>query len=885
MVVLPDIQNYTSRNTHHLNILKGQTQWIKDNKDEFNIQLVVQEGDITNNNTNDSWWANSRQGMSTLDGVVPYIMATGNHDYNTGQTGRNTQFNTYYKATQNPLVNPATGGILKGTFEPNGLENAYFSFTAPDGRNMLIFSLEMWPRDSVLNWAKGIAQQPQYADSTAVLLTHAYLNSGGGYWDVGANYYDMDGGNDGADVWNKLVKVAGNFEMTFSGHVGGDGVGYRLNQDNSGQDVHQMLINSQFEANGGNGWLRVLEFLDDGETVRVRTYSPHFGLQRTNSANTYEIALSPVVAPATALVWNVSGVSTSFTAGFATGDDALNVDLFPADPWSGSYNTGRQELVIGFNGNAALSGNQSRTVGSVRVGTDQASAIIAGRNGNATMTVSNSINLTTADTVDSSGDFIVGEGGYSGQLNWNSTGTLDVQGKLRIGAGGVGVLNQTGGLVVAGNNPGSSKFIGIGVNAGGDGAYNLNSGTFRPGGGIPGTEDRQVVMGDAGGIGMLNIGDGVGSANTALVETDDDIILGRAGGAGGMTIQADGRLTMAGNGAALTLGSDEGSTAIVVQNGGMVWIDHELQIGAASGAAGSYTISGGSLVTAADNVGPLYIGREGGQGTFRVEGTASVLHKAEAYLGNAGGAGASSRLEIIGNTVNIGFGQLENADGAIDETIRWEASAAGISPLIITGAGPLASNRVQLQDVAELAENTGAGATLTGNGVALELDLSAFTTSATLLLIENRTSDPITGYFERGTSGDLYEEGASILDTGYNGSVTISYLGGTGNDVVLNLIASIADNPDFDGDGDVDGADFLTWQRGVGTASGASQSQGDANGDGAIDGADLGIWQSQGGAANAASASVPEPSALAIGASFAAMALISQARRKAAAIT
>ena len=49
----------------------------------------------------------------------------------------------------------------------------------------------------------------------------------------------MDGGNDGQQLWTKLVDVAGNFEMTFSGHVGGDGVGHRVNQSNAGDDVHQ----------------------------------------------------------------------------------------------------------------------------------------------------------------------------------------------------------------------------------------------------------------------------------------------------------------------------------------------------------------------------------------------------------------------------------------------------------------------------------------------------------------------------------------------------------------------------------------------------------------------------------------------------------------------
>ena len=48
---------------------------------------------------------------------------------------------------------------------------------------------------------------------------------------------------------------------------------------------------------------------------------------------------------------------------------------------------------------------------------------------------------------------------------------------------------------------------------------------------------------------------------------------------------------------------------------------------------------------------------------------------------------------------------------------------------------------------------------------------------------------------------------------------------------------------DFDGDGDVDGADFLKWQAGFPTASGATRADGDADGDGDVDGQDFLIWQ------------------------------------------
>ena len=76
--------------------------------------------------------------------------------------------------------------------------------------------------------------------------------------------------------------------------------------------------------------------------------------------------------------------------------------------------------------------------------------------------------------------------------------------------------------------------------------------------------------------------------------------------------------------------------------------------------------------------------------------------------------------------------------------------------------------------------------------------------------------------------------------------------------------ASATEDADFDGDGDVDGADFLTWQRGFGV--GTDLSTGDANDDNVVDGDDLAIWKDQFGpaASLAAVSQIPEPAGAAL---------------------
>jgi len=84
---------------------------------------------------------------------------------------------------------------------------------------------------------------------------------------------------------------------------------------------------------------------------------------------------------------------------------------------------------------------------------------------------------------------------------------------------------------------------------------------------------------------------------------------------------------------------------------------------------------------------------------------------------------------------------------------------------------------------------------------------------------------------------------------------------------------SVPDVADADGDGDVDGADFLTWQKNGGASNPSGPADGDFNFDGAVDEYDLAVWKEQveqpspppaAGADQGASLQVPEPSAAAL---------------------
>lgn len=85
------------------------------------------------------------------------------------------------------------------------------------------------------------------------------------------------------------------------------------------------------------------------------------------------------------------------------------------------------------------------------------------------------------------------------------------------------------------------------------------------------------------------------------------------------------------------------------------------------------------------------------------------------------------------------------------------------------------------------------------------------------------------------------------------GNVPLFDQRGVGFDRVLNGRIDIgafevqvvpSDSADFDSDDDVDGRDFLLWQRGFGKPN-ASKADGDADNDMDVDGNDLSVWQGQ----------------------------------------
>ena len=308
MVVVPDVQTYTKQMENH-GILDMMLAWIVRRREEMNIRQVLFTGDIVYYNDvrmvakkdgvprnhrmtdyvgKEQYKAFSRL-MERLDGQVPYVLCTGNHDYGvTSAQNRNTWFNEFFPTDRNPLTRQQLVGCAPNAFGHASLETSAYEFQAPypDGRKFLVITLEFAPTDADLKWAKSIADDPRFANHFGIVLTHSYIYGNGKRIQKENYVLNKQGGNTGEGIFQKLVFPAKNIRLVVCGHVCRPdnweaSVGFSMDKNSSGKSVAQMAFNTQaigggFSGNGGDGWLRLLEFMPDKKTIKATTFSPFF---------------------------------------------------------------------------------------------------------------------------------------------------------------------------------------------------------------------------------------------------------------------------------------------------------------------------------------------------------------------------------------------------------------------------------------------------------------------------------------------------------------------------------------------------------------------------------------------------------------------------------
>lgn len=219
--------------------------WITQNRDNYNIQMVIHTGDVVNQEGNATQWTSANQSMGLLaDAGIPYCWNSGNHDYNS----------TCWMGNQYAMFNPQTfqsKNYWVSSYE-DGMNTAV-CFNASD-RQWLIVNLAFYANDSALMWVNGLLDA--YPDANAIVAAHAYINRQCQYdsWAV--------------NLKSTVLDTHPNVFLTLSGHIHPTS-GNRTRV--GGRD--ELLFNPQdAKSREGAESARILTFNTAEGTIHVQTY-------------------------------------------------------------------------------------------------------------------------------------------------------------------------------------------------------------------------------------------------------------------------------------------------------------------------------------------------------------------------------------------------------------------------------------------------------------------------------------------------------------------------------------------------------------------------------------------------------------------------------------
>ncbi|MBP7148667.1 MAG: Ig-like domain-containing protein [Acidobacteria bacterium] len=327
VITLPDAQFYSQS---YPATFIAQTRWIVENRALRNIVFVTSVGDSVNTCT-DAQWANADAAWDLLEDPattgladgIPYGLAVGNHDQSpNGDPGTlakpgatTTLYNRYFGLSR------FEGRSYHGGHYGNEFDNHYELFDA-SGMAFLALHFEYMPTDSplrqdVLAWADGVLKA--HPERRVLLTSHFFLDPLTSAWS-----------DQGRATWDAL-KDNHNLFLMLSGH---EDQAYRLSAEHADAGgttrVNAMVSDYQTRPNGGNGWLRILTFEPDEDTIDVETYSPTLGVYIDGHAdNTAGVDANRFTVP-----YDMDGAPAFGLAGTSPGSGAR-----VCVPWPGRAQT------------------------------------------------------------------------------------------------------------------------------------------------------------------------------------------------------------------------------------------------------------------------------------------------------------------------------------------------------------------------------------------------------------------------------------------------------------------------------------------------------------------------------------------------------------------
>jgi hypothetical protein len=246
---------------------------------------------------------------------IPYSFGVGNHDQ--GPTGNGIPndtalYNQYFGVSR--YQNKSYYGGHFGTNNDN-----HYELFSVSGTNFIVINLayDEFANSSVLAWVNGLLQT--YSSRRAIVVRHWIIDDG----------FNAAWSSQGQVIYNAL-KGNSNLFLMLSGHWTPP-EGQRVEPSN-GNTVYTLMSDYQEQGNGGNGFLRILNFSPTNNQIGVSTYSPWVNQFKTGSSSQFTVPYNMQNSGYFAL-GTVSNVSSGSRASMA-GTVSLPARNTSGMPWS-----------------------------------------------------------------------------------------------------------------------------------------------------------------------------------------------------------------------------------------------------------------------------------------------------------------------------------------------------------------------------------------------------------------------------------------------------------------------------------------------------------------------------------------------------------------------
>ncbi|WP_248929574.1 S-layer homology domain-containing protein [Paenibacillus hamazuiensis] len=253
-VWMSDTQYYSESYPY---IYEDIVKWIADNKESNKIKYVIHTGDIVDEADKPIQWQRANDNMKVLENAgIPYGVLAGNHDV-AGKQGAYDNYWQYFG--EDRFKSQLTFG------ESIDNNRGHYDLVSSDGNDFIFIYMGWGIRDSDIDWMNEVLAK--YPDRKAVLNFHEFLLVSGNRAPIADK------------IFEQVVKKNKNVFAVLSGHYhdaellvdelddNGDGVGDRK--------VYQMLADYQGGPEGGQGYIRLLQFDIANNKMHVKTYSPY----------------------------------------------------------------------------------------------------------------------------------------------------------------------------------------------------------------------------------------------------------------------------------------------------------------------------------------------------------------------------------------------------------------------------------------------------------------------------------------------------------------------------------------------------------------------------------------------------------------------------------